>query len=307
MLDQVDPFLRYNYELSNKPTSIADNIVFDLFVKTEKNIYVTINFNELTGEELFGEINGNVEIENKQSKDFRFHGSMNIVGDSYYRIYYKNFMIEKSQLVFDGPYDDPKLQITARYKNIRYVENNNQEIVYVILNISGSRYKPVLTFKLQDNTETEMTGPDETSNALSYLLFGQPLNFGNAQRTDILSNLGNQAGSSIISAYLSSVVREVAPFILNTELNYKGGSFTGNTDIRITSEIGGAVIRFGGKVFSDINNAEVNVEYPLNKLLNMDISNNLLLVISRVIVTNTFFNSLNTIETGIGIAYKINF
>ena len=76
--------------------------------------------------------------------------------------------------------------------------------------------------------------------------------------------------------------------------------------MRITSEIGGAIVRFGGKVLSDINNAEVSIEYPLNKLLGMNILNNLLLEITRE-VKNTDFSIKNSVETGIGLTYKINF
>jgi hypothetical protein len=305
-LNELDPFVKYKYQLANKPASFTDNIVFDLFVKTEKNVYVSINFNELTKEELFGEISGDVEIENKNSKDMNFLGAMEIVGDSYYRIYYKNFKIENSRLVFEGPYDNPQLNITAKYQNIRTV-NNEQEIVYVVLSITGTKKKPLLAFKLLNETGTEMGGSDETSNALSYLIFGVPQQAVSGQyRADIFGNLGNNVVSTVTSSYLTNLVREVAPFILNTEVIYEGGGFTRGTDFRITSEIGGAIVRFGGKVLSDINNAEVTIDYPLNKLLNMNISNNLLLEIKRE-VKNTDFSIKNSIETGVGLTYKINF
>jgi hypothetical protein len=305
-LDEIDPFLKYKYLLANKPASFSDNIVFDLNVVTQKNIYASINFNELTREELFGEIQANLRIQNVETKDFQFFGTMEIVGDSYYRIYYKNFKIEDSRLIFDGPYDNPLLQINAKYKNINTV-NNEQEIVYVVLKITGTRYKPELKFTLEDQNNVAMTGPDETSNALSYLIFGVPLKGVSGQyRSDIFNNLRNNAVSNVTSSYLSSLIRDVAPFILNTEVIYEGGNFSSGTDIRITSEIGGAIVRFGGKILSDINNAEVTVEYPLNKLLNLHISNNLMLEFKRE-VSNTDFSTKNAIETGIGLTYKIIF
>ncbi len=306
-LSEIDPFINYKFQLANKPASFADNIVYNLSVKTEKNVYVTINFNELTKEELFGEINGNLLIENKDSKDVNFYGNMDIVGDSYYRIYYKNFKIQNSKLIFEGPYDNPTLSISAQYQNIRTIQNNEQEIVYVVLSITGTKKKPLLAFKLLNEQGVELGGANETSNALSYLLFGVPLNSVTVgSRTDILGSLGNNAISTFSSSYLSSLVRQVAPFILNTEVIYEGGGFTRGTDLRITSEIGGAIVRFGGKVLSDINNAEVSIEYPLNKLLGMNILNNLLLEITRE-VKNTDFSIKNSVETGIGLTYKINF
>jgi hypothetical protein len=234
---------------------------------------------------------------------------MDIVGDSYYRIYYKNFKIENSSLSFDGPYDNPQLNIKAKYKNIRTDANGEQEIRYVVLSISGTRYKPQLAFRLEDENGIAITGQDESSNAFSYLLFGVSMKDVNSTnvRTDILNNLGSNVLSNVTSSYLSSLVREVAPFILNTEVNYWGGNIAQGTDIRITSEIGGALVRFGGKILNNINNAEVTVQYPLNKLLDINVSNNLLLEIKRELKTNSDFSNTNSIEYGVGLTYKINF
>ncbi len=75
-------------------------------------------------------------------------------------------------------------------------------------------------------------------------------------------------------------MRSIAPFIVNTEVVYNGGNIS-NTDIKITSAFGDAIVKFGGKILSNINNLEVSIEYPLNKLLNINFSNNLLIQIAR--------------------------
>ena len=101
-------------------------------------------------------------------------------------------------------------------------------------------------------------------------------------------------------------IRDVAPFIINTEVNYTGGNISSGTDIRVTSQLGGAIIKFGGKVLSDINNAEVSIDYPLNKLLNINVSNNLILEIYRQIRTGDFTGD-RTVYNGVSLIYKINF
>ncbi len=123
--------------------------------------------------------------------------------------------------------------------------------------------------------------------------------------TSALSNLGNNFGSGLASSLLFEALRNIAPFIVNTEVIYNGGNLS-NTDIKITSAFGDAIVKFGGKILSNINNLEVSVEYPLNKLLNIDVSNNLLIQISRT-YSNLLLNSDAGFETRAGLTYKIRY
>lgn len=308
-ISSIDPFLGYRYILSKKPSSVIDIITFDLDVVTEKNVYVLINFNDLTREELFGELKGNITIDNKTNHQFMFYGVVDIVGDSYYR-FYKNFKVNNSQLIFEGPPDNPRLNIHAIYQNRRTINDfgtTETEVVDVILDITGTRNKPELNLKLKYSDGTELTGTDAQSNAISYLLFGVPItSLGANVRNDLLKNIGSSTGSAVLSSLLLSAIREVAPFILNTEIIYSEGSVTQGTDIRITSAVGDAIVKFGGKILSNINNAEVNIEYPLNKLLGLDISNNLILEISRSVDDNSISGS-RSVTTGLRLSYKINY
>jgi len=304
-LESVDPFLRYNYELTTREPSVADFITYDLDIVTEKNIYVNMIMNPLTREELFGEIKGNLKLDNKtQDKRFQLFGDMNIVGDSYYR-FYKNFKIKDSKLIFNGDYMDPKIEIYAEYKNVRTVDDGT-EIMYVTLEIRGTRNKPKLTLKLKNEDMQDVTGSDIQSQALSYLIFGVPLgNVMTGYGKNIFSGISENIGTGIASSLLYQALREVAPFILNTELIYTGGDIKG-TDLKITSGFGDAIVKFGGKIFSNINNFEVSIEYPLNKLFNIKVSNNLLLEISREI-SNSIFNNNQDFENKVGITYKIRY
>ncbi|MCI0449172.1 MAG: translocation/assembly module TamB [Chlorobi bacterium] len=302
-LQTLDPFLRYNHILERRETSVADYITYNLDIVLEKNIYVNMNMNSLTREELNAEFQGSLRLDNKTSdKRFQLFGRMDIVGDSYYR-FYKNFRINNSFLNFNGDYNDPDLKINAEYKNIR-TTNTGPEIMYVILEIKGTRYKPELTLKLRDENGGIQDSPQAQSDAISYLLFGAPMNSSDLGRTAI-GSLGRDLGSGLASTLLYEALRNIAPFILNTEVIYTGGDLSG-TDIRITSAFGDAIVRFGGKILSNINNLEVSVEYPLNKMFNLNVSNNLLIEISRV-YSNSLFNFNQGFETRAGLTYKIRY
>jgi hypothetical protein len=299
-LGDLDPFLRYNYILEKKEPSFADYITYDLDILLEKNINVNINMNSLTREELKGEFQGNLKLDNRTpNRDFQLFGRLNIIGDSYYR-FYKNFRIKDSYLDFIGDYNNPELNIKAEYKNISTV-NNVQEIMYVVLDIKGTRYKPELTLSLRDENGGQQRGNDAQTKAISYLLFGSPTVVGSTA----LNNLGTNFGSGLASSFLYEALRNVAPFILNTEVIYTGGDLS-TTDIKITSAFGDAIVKFGGKILTNINNFEVSVEYPLNKLLNMNVSNNLIIEIART-YTNSLFNLDQGFETRAALTYKIRY
>ncbi len=300
-IGSLDPFLRYNYILEKREPTVADYITYDLDILMEKNIIVNVNMNSLTREELNGEFQGNLKLDNKTpDRRFQLFGRLNIVGDSYYR-FYKNFSLKNSYLDFNGDYNNPELNIKAEYKNISTTPENTQEIMFVVLDISGTRYQPKLTLSLRNDNGTQETGPEAQTKAISYLLFGAPKLVGSTA----LGNLGNNFGSGLASSLLYEALRSIAPFVVNTEVIYNGGNLS-STDIKITSAFGDAIVKFGGKILSNINNLEVSIEYPLNKLLNINVSNNLLIQISRS-YSNSLYNSDQGFETRAGLTYKIRY
>jgi hypothetical protein len=301
-IGNLDPFLRYNYILEKREPTVADYITYDLDILMEKNIIVNVNMNSLTREELNGEFQGNLRLDNRTpDRRFQLFGRLNIVGDSYYR-FYKNFRINNSYLDFNGDYNNPELNIKAEYKNIRTdPATNTQEIMFVVLDITGTRYLPKLTLSLRNENDTRQTGPQAQTDAISYLLFGSP----QIKGSTALGNLGSNFGSGLASSLLYEALRNIAPFIVNTEVIYNGGNLS-STDIKITSAFGDAIVKFGGKILSNINNLEVSIEYPLNKLLNINVSNNLLIQIART-YSNSLYNNDAGFETRAGLTYKIRY
>jgi hypothetical protein len=307
--NEVDPFLREFIVSSSIPKKKTQtNIVYNLNVRTQKNAIVSVIFNPLTSEELFGEMQADIEMNNNIGQ-MQLYGNVDIVGDSYYR-YYRVFKVKDSRLTFLGASDNPSLNIQAVYESKTVSStsliNNDNQGTKIILEIKGTKKKPELSLRLVENG-IEETGPDAQSDAISYLIFGVSKNqLSTGQQSSLVRNFGASTGSNLITSMLNSALRDIAPFILNTELNYSEGNVATGTDLRITSAIGDAVVRVGGKVFSGVENTEFDIEYPLNKLLNMNISNNLVLELSRTIDENGLMGG-RSVYTGVKLSYKIRY
>lgn len=307
--NEVDPFLREFIVSSSIPKKKTQtNIVYNLNVRTQKNAIVSVVFNPLTSEELFGEMQADIEMNNNTGQ-MQLYGNVDIVGDSYYR-YYRVFKVKDSRLTFLGASDNPSLNIQAVYESkttsSTSLVNNENQGTKIILEIKGTKLKPELSLRLVENGSEE-TGPDAQSDAISYLIFGVSKNqLSTGQQSSLVRNFGASTGSNLIASMLNSALRDIAPFILNTELNYSEGNIATGTDLRITSAIGDAVVRVGGKVFSGFENTEFDIEYPLNKLLNMNISNNLVLELSRTIDENGLMGG-RSVYTGVKLSYKIRY
>ncbi|MFI5144016.1 MAG: translocation/assembly module TamB domain-containing protein [Ignavibacteria bacterium] len=308
--DEVDPFLRAYIDTSSiqKNKKSETNVTYNINVKTLKNAIISVVFNTLTSEELYGEMQSDLYLSNLNNGSLEINGNVDIVGDSYYR-YYRNFKVKDSKLVFRGPADNPDLNISAVYeiKSVSqnsFLSTNETQGIQIVLNITGSKKNPKLVLTLIENGE-EKTGNDAQADAISYLLFGVSKNSLSAgQEASIARNFGASTGSNILSALLGNAIRNIAPFILNAELNYSGENLQTGTDIRITSSVGDAIVKVGGKVFSGIENTEINVEYPLNRLLNMNISNNLVVEFSRLI-DESGVNGGRSVYTGVKLSYKL--
>jgi len=308
-LQGIDPFMRSYVVSEEKSNEVSTNVVYSLNIKTLKNAFVNVNINNVTQQQLLGEIQTDLEVNNEVNNELQVFGDLNIVGDSYFR-FYRNFKVNDSRVSFIGDPSNPYINIHAVYNAVKGSKGISDEGlnqgVQIVLDIMGTAEKPVLKLRMFENGQ-EVTGKDAQSDAISYLLFGvsreglQP-----GQRLALAQNIGATTGSSYLSGLLTGAVRNIAPFIINTEINYSEGNVAKETDIRITSEVGDAIVKFGGKVFSGLDNTEVSIEYPLNKLLHMDLSNNLILEISRTI-DETSFEGTRSIQTGIKLVYKIRY
>ena len=155
---------------------------------------------------------------------------------------------------------------------------------------------------------SEVSGSDAQSDAITYLLFGRyKSELSASERTAVASSLGASVGSLYASSYLSQTVREVLPFIVDAQFNYTEGNVQ-DTDVELITELGDARVKFGGKLLKDVKNFELVVDYPLNRLLNLNLPETLLLEFAREEKKQSLTSNQNDImTTEIKILYKIKF
>lgn len=304
---KINPFEKFRYGIIDSTTK-ASVIDFDLNIKSAKTIYISMDFNNLTRDRLFGEVQVDLDIKT-EGKEYIAHGRLDVVGNSYYKLY-RNFKISNSSVTFDGPISDPSINVQAVYtgrKSTEQIGVSTSSEVQVKATITGKVSKPAVELKLLENG-AEVSGSDAQGDAITYLLFGKFKNeLTDSERQSVASSVGTTVGSNYISSILSSTVRDVLPFLVDAEFNYTEGKVE-DTDIQLTSEFGDATVKVGGKLLKEIKNFDFVVDYPLNKMFNLDLPETLLMQFFRQEVSNTVVGTdLTSTNTGIKIIYKIRF
>jgi autotransporter translocation and assembly factor TamB len=304
---KINPFERYRYRIvgdAGKQTFVN----LDMNVKTEKEIYASIDFNNITRNRLFGEIKADLDIKTENNV-LKAYGTVDVMGDSYFR-FYRDFKLNESQVKFDGDISEPILDIRGVYasqKNTEQYGSTTTNEVEVVVTVTGTASQPQMDLKLyQDGSE--ISGSDAQSDAITYLLFGRyKSELSASERSAVASTLGASVGSLYASSYLSQTIREILPFIVDAQFNYTEGNVQ-NTDVELISDVGDARVKFGGKLLKDVKNFEIVVDYPLNKLLNLNLPETLLLEFAREEKKQALSTNQNDIlTTEIKILYKIKF
>lgn len=308
--ESVNPFMRNRYILidTTKSLSVMEILALDLEIKTEKNIYVSIDFNNLTRDRLFGEIMADLRIKS-DGGELNVTGVADVTGNSYYR-YYRDFKIKESKITFRGPIDKPELDIRAVYENTKSTEQFGTittNPIQVVLTVKGEPSDPVISLKLYENG-TEMQGNDATADAITFLLFGKYKNELSAtERQSVASGIGSTIGSLYVSSYFGQIVRGIMPFIKDAELKYTEGGLQ-NTSVNVSSDVYGTNVTVGSRIMHNNTYLEFNVEYPLNDILQLDLSEKLLLQFSRKQLSSNVFSNMNVYyTTGLKAVYKFKF
>ncbi len=308
--EKINPFIRNRYILvdTTKSFSIMNILALDLTVKTVKNLYVSIDFNNLTRDRLFGEVSADLRIRSDSGR-LRTRGEVDVVGNSYYR-FYRDFKVKDSKIVFHGPIDKPELDIRAVYENTKATEQFGtvtSSPIQVVLTVTGDPNNPEITLRLYENG-TEMLGNDATSDAITYLLFGKYKNELSASETQsVASGIGSTVGSLYVTSFFGQVVRNMLPFIKDAELNYSEGGIQ-NTNVSVSSEILDADVTVGSRVIDNNAYLEFNLEYPLNSLVHLNLPEQVYLRIAREQLSrNLVSNSTVFYSTGVKIIYKLKF
>ena len=310
----ADPFDKsfVSTQKQNEQTSKKNSaFIYDLTIVTENKLFVNMIIDEKTKQEFVGEIMGTLYADNKDNDKLQIRGRADLSDNSTYK-FYKNFNAT-GFVTFTGEVTNPELNITADYRNNTTDPNTNlTRAVQILLGVTGKAQKPNLKWQVLVDGSS-FGGNDPTDEAISFILFGKLKDELNAsQRLDLVSNVGANVSTTLLSGYLSKFVSDFLPFILNADINYvsnQGGSVAENTDIRFTAGFGDATIRFGGQILTDLSNTNFKIEYPINKLLKLKaLSNNLIFMFERVVDPFSQNKMLNTnIRTGGSILYQFKF
>lgn len=306
---RVNQFEKYKYIKTEKPASTFDFLNLDLNVKTEKNLIVSLDFNNLTRDRLFGEIQAdlNIKTENKQ---INAYGNVDVVGDSYYT-FYRDFKVKDSRITFNGPILNPILDIKAVYEGTKSSQQygiNSTIPVEVELTVKGNIDTPQVQLNLRENG-TVVNGSDAQSDAITFLLFGMYKSELSTSQTQVMaSSMGSQVGSFYASSYISQELRQVLPFIVNAEFNYNQGDVVQNADVAVTSQFGDATVRVGSRQINNTNYFEFMVDYPVNKLFKLNLPETLMLQLAREELPNSVVGSTEVhYSTGLKLIYKFKF
>jgi hypothetical protein len=308
--ESINPFMRNRYILvdTSKSFSLMNMLSLDLNVKSQKNLYVSIDFNNLTRDRLFGEITADLRIRSDSGR-LRTRGEIDIVGNSYYR-FYRDFKVKDSKIVFRGPINKPELDIRAVYENTKSTEQfgtitNNP--IQVVLLVTGDPSNPEISLKLYENG-TEMQGNDATSDAITFLLFGKYKNELSASESQsVASGIGSTVGSLYVTSFFGQILRDMLPFVKDAELNYTEGGIQ-NTNVSVSSNILDANVTLGSRVIDNTAYLEFNVEYILNNLLHLNLPENVLLHLAREQLSRNVISNTNVYySTGMKIIYKFGF
>ena len=265
--------------------SFVDQLSTDLTLETFGKTEIRYVINPLTDEELFAVLNGKLHLV-RSGRDIRLAGDIGIGEHSYYN-FYKRFSAG-GKLMFTGDPVNPELDITATYTGMHTrALSDSVDRVVVTLHITGTKDHPDVAMSMTENDKPR-TGTDVQSDVVSFLIFGRykdevlgpergPYNpdIGTALSRSIISGFA----SSLFSAALTNFARETG-FIQSAELSYGGGGMS-SAGLRLSGEIQGAYWRYEGKVFNDVTNADIVVQFSVGDMLREDRLRSLILEFAR--------------------------
>lgn len=285
--------------------SILDSLKYNVKVETKDNVNLRMIFDQATSEELDAVLGGRLALSNL-SGAMELTGDVSIMDNSYYDFYGRQFSAS-GKLHFTGVPLNPILDITAQYQGYHYADTSSTrpQVVVVQLKMTGTFNQPSVDISMTvDNSPFQ---GDPQTNAISFILFNEfEDQLTSSQKQNAADNLVAQAGaglgSSLLSGALTSLLSREFSFIRSVEARYNPSSVL-SPDVNITTQFGNAVIKVGGQVFSDINNTDVSVDYPLASIL----GNRLYLQLSRrVSLNNRYYYQRETINM-LRLFYQLSF
>lgn len=302
------------FDARNAPQarSFLDNIVYNLGIQTQGATQIRFVFNAFTNEELSADLQGRL-VFIKDGDNTRLTGELEVGSRSYYK-YFKSLKAS-GKLLFTGEPTNPELEILAKYEGTYQPDTTatNEQKVTVTLEITGTREEPKVRVGIERRTRNGDMVPvkDASSDAIAYLISGSFRDEMTAkdQRNLLTTSLAGTIGSSLLSGPLTELVRKELGFVSSVDVIYYGGNqnLLGETDIRLTGEVGDAVIRFGGRILSDPTNANVSIQLPMSSIMDSEAWRNLIFELERRVEGGGEGTEQPRASNGIRLLYRISF
>ena len=300
-------------EETRESGSFLDNIVYNLAIETAGLTQVRFVFNPLTNEELSADLKGRL-VFTKDESGSRVTGELEVGQRSYYK-YFKTLQAT-GKLLFTGDITNPELNIVATYEGTYSPADTtlSQQKVVVRLDITGTRSEPKVVMGLEVYDRDGNLLPrraDVQSDAIAFLVSGtfkDEMTQGQEKNLLATSLLGS-IGSSLLSGPLTDLVRNQVGYITSIDVYYYGGAnrtFGESADIRLTGEVGDAVIRLGGRVLEDYRNTNVSVQFPMSSVTGSEAWRNLILELERRSEGTESFEQRRP-SNGLRLLYRISF
>ncbi|MCS7229621.1 MAG: translocation/assembly module TamB domain-containing protein [Candidatus Kryptonium sp.] len=255
---------------TTKKNGAFSELNYDLKISTLKDAKLNVILNAQTGEEFYAEFTGNLNLRHYSGSTIAY-GEINILDRSYYN-FFRRFNAT-GKLKFTGNLENPEIDIIANYTGTHTVLTDTLsagkvETILVQLLISGTLSRPIVKIQMfVDGEDYQKVYPhgEVESDAISFLVTGRFKDeLTRGEVTMFTENLWSSTGAGLLSNVVSGVMTDILRDVLggvitSTEIGYYGG-FRG---LRITGNIGGAIVQIGGDIFTDISRSVVVVQYPL--------------------------------------------
>jgi hypothetical protein len=275
--------------------SFLDNIVYNLSIETQGVTQLRFVFSNFTNEQLLAELKGRTAF-TRDGDQMHLTGELELGNRSYYNNFKK--LDATGKVRFTGDPLNPELDIVATYEGVHRgidstagsrIPGGSKKVVVKVL-ITGTRDQPKVKMGLSEydqagNLITQQR-PDVEGDAIAFLVTGSFRE--ELTQQDKLSLAGSSVlggvASSILSGPLTDLLRKEFGIVRSVDvLYYGGGSFQESADLRLTGEVGDAVIRLGGRVLSDLNNTNISIQLPMSAIVGSEKWRNLLLEAERTV------------------------
>jgi hypothetical protein len=271
--------------VSTETRSFLDNIVYNLSVETQGVTQLRFVFSNFTNEQLFAELKGRT-VFTRDGDQMHLSGELDLGNRSYYSNFKK--LDATGKVKFTGDPLNPELNVVASYEGVHRGttgtsttstgvlpggEQGTYQKVVVRVYITGTREQPKVKMGLElydQQGNLLRDRPDVQADAFAFLVTGAfPEEFTQQDRVSLAgSNVLGGVASSILSGPLTDLLRKEFGIVRSVDVLYYGGGTIGESaDVRLTGEVGDAVFRLGGRVFSDLNNTNVSIQVPMSAIV----------------------------------------